>query len=460
MLLRDHSVFKALAHPLRLQVLEKLVESPASVNQLANQMQEVHAKLFYHVKELEKQGLVVQVGEQLKNGITEKFYRAAARTFFVGQSLGKYTDVEQAAEQAVEADILRKRRQDVLQVDNRQVARNLVRDALQVRAGEKVVLEGASYQQELLKAMLMECRLVGAEAFIRLMDSSMVLEMVDELTVEQLAVAPPFTTLLYGCTDLWVSFDAVPSQTAFSAVAPDKLQALVAGELKAYQLGPKRFASVILGYPTPERAAELDMGYPALHDSFWQAMSVSVDELQQAASQLSQKLSSRAQVVVQSQQDWQLSFSCATSEPVSVNDGVLDRSKVTEESLTDLSLPGGQLNVYPSPNSVEGTFLVPRLVHSLGVIKDLRLVVREGRLVDWRAGQGTDLFPKILDLYGQPDQVCGVSLGFNPRLRQLTGYKHLDPVTEGAVGLALGILQPESGSRVPLWLYGEQAEIR
>lgn len=460
MLLKDHSVFKALAHPLRLQVLERLVEHEASVNQLASQMQEVHAKLFYHVKELEKHGLVVQVGEQVKNGITEKFYRATARTFFVGQSLGRYSDVEQAAEQAVEADILRKRRQHILQVDNRKVARELVRSALQIRPGERVILEGANYQRELMQAVLLECRLAGAEAFIRLMDSGMVLEMIDELTAEQLAEAPPLTTLLYGCTDLWVSFDAVPSQTTFSSVQPDKLKALVDGELKAYKLGPKRFAAIIVGYPTPEKAAELGMEYQALHDSFWQAMSVGVNQLQQIAAGWVRMLSTRKQVDARGQQGWRISFSSEDSCPPTVNDGTLNRNAVSPGNLTDLALPGGQIMVRPKHGAVDGTLIVPRLVSSLGTVSNLKLAIREGELVDWQAEQGGELFPLILDLYGQPTRVCCISFGFNPHLKRLTGYKHLDPVTEGVIGIGLGKHQPGDNSDVLLWLYADQAEIK
>ena len=117
MLLKDAAAIKALAHPLRLHLLEQLIAAPASVQQLAEQMNEVHAKLFYHVKELEKNGLLEVVGEKIVNGIVERFYRATARTFYLGQAVGKLVPGEQTVADAVQFDLLRQHRQQELQID-------------------------------------------------------------------------------------------------------------------------------------------------------------------------------------------------------------------------------------------------------------------------------------------------------------------------------------------------------
>lgn len=73
---------QALAHPVRVQVLEALRE-PSSAATAARRVGQPRQNVNYHVKELERAGLVRRVGERRKGNFVERLYQAVATTFVV-----------------------------------------------------------------------------------------------------------------------------------------------------------------------------------------------------------------------------------------------------------------------------------------------------------------------------------------------------------------------------------------
>jgi DNA-binding transcriptional ArsR family regulator len=73
---------QALAHPLRVQILERLRE-PASAATVARELRLPRQRVNYHLKELEKAQLVRAVGERRSGNFIETLYESVARTFVV-----------------------------------------------------------------------------------------------------------------------------------------------------------------------------------------------------------------------------------------------------------------------------------------------------------------------------------------------------------------------------------------
>jgi DNA-binding transcriptional ArsR family regulator len=82
MLVRDAERLGALAHPMRVQILEALRE-PSSAATVARAIGQPRQKVNYHLKELESAGLIQRVGERRVGNFVESLYRAVARTFLV-----------------------------------------------------------------------------------------------------------------------------------------------------------------------------------------------------------------------------------------------------------------------------------------------------------------------------------------------------------------------------------------
>jgi DNA-binding transcriptional ArsR family regulator len=78
----DPDGLQALSHPLRVRILDALRE-PASAAAVARELGEPRQKVNYHLKELERAGLVVRTGDRRRGNFVESLYRSVARTLVV-----------------------------------------------------------------------------------------------------------------------------------------------------------------------------------------------------------------------------------------------------------------------------------------------------------------------------------------------------------------------------------------
>jgi predicted transcriptional regulator len=85
---------KTISDPFRLKILFLFDEdnTPMTVKQMAVKLEEVPSKVHYHVKELERIGVLEIVKTKEKSGIVEKFYLPTAETFKVERSIGTQID--------------------------------------------------------------------------------------------------------------------------------------------------------------------------------------------------------------------------------------------------------------------------------------------------------------------------------------------------------------------------------
>lgn len=96
---------KVLADPHRIAILRQLMRGPATITQVGRRFGEEPAKARYHIKELERAGLVRLVEKREKGGTLEKYYEAVARRFVVNITV--LADGPEDAFNAVTSGILR-----------------------------------------------------------------------------------------------------------------------------------------------------------------------------------------------------------------------------------------------------------------------------------------------------------------------------------------------------------------
>jgi DNA-binding transcriptional ArsR family regulator len=72
----DETLISAVAHPLRVRALSFLTERSASPKEIAAELGTEVGNISYHVRELERAGLIELVDEKKRRGAIEHFYRA------------------------------------------------------------------------------------------------------------------------------------------------------------------------------------------------------------------------------------------------------------------------------------------------------------------------------------------------------------------------------------------------
>ena len=85
----DQRLVKALAHPLRIQILEILTEQVASPNLLANELESQLSDVAYHTRALDRCGCLDLVDTVQRRGATEHFYKATPGAFVGDRSWRK-----------------------------------------------------------------------------------------------------------------------------------------------------------------------------------------------------------------------------------------------------------------------------------------------------------------------------------------------------------------------------------
>jgi DNA-binding transcriptional ArsR family regulator len=88
----DQRLVKALAHPLRVQILTILNERIASPNELAGELEEGLSQVSYHVKVLKDYKCIELVDTKQRRGAIEHYYRATSRPFLADRDWQKLPD--------------------------------------------------------------------------------------------------------------------------------------------------------------------------------------------------------------------------------------------------------------------------------------------------------------------------------------------------------------------------------
>ena len=86
---------RALAHPLRLRMLELFADGPRTTKQVAQLLGEPPTKLYHHANALERAGLLRLSKTRQNRGAIEKWYEAA-RSTISGRQLSRSRPMQQA----------------------------------------------------------------------------------------------------------------------------------------------------------------------------------------------------------------------------------------------------------------------------------------------------------------------------------------------------------------------------
>lgn len=105
---------RALAHPLRLRIMELFAEAPRTTKQVAELLGQPPTRLYHHVAALERAGLLRLKDTRRIRGTVEKTYESIARTMAPGRG-GPSKASERATRRALAMTILEQSRQEVMQ---------------------------------------------------------------------------------------------------------------------------------------------------------------------------------------------------------------------------------------------------------------------------------------------------------------------------------------------------------
>lgn len=105
---------RALAHPLRLRMMELFAESPKTTKQVAALLGQPPTRLYHHVAALERAGLLVLRETRQNRGAVEKWYGAVAQQLAAAHPRHATSRQARATRRAVAATVLEQAKLEIM----------------------------------------------------------------------------------------------------------------------------------------------------------------------------------------------------------------------------------------------------------------------------------------------------------------------------------------------------------
>jgi aminopeptidase len=430
---------KAICDPLRIEIVQFVIKQSLTSKQIADLLEQSPSKIHYHVKELEKHGIIMLDYTSEKGGILEKYYRAVANNYYIDQSLGDYFDKnETKSVQFVTQDILSWRRAYRLKVDVEVLTRKIVRECLKIRPNELVGLMGGLEQIDLMEMLAIEIQRVGAYPLICLETMNIKSKMLKELE-------PEYIQRHFQCLE-----ETLRSATTFilleQVVNPSVVKDISHERVEIYrkawvnvrnELFKRKVKWAFLGYPTQGLAEEMNTDFIQLHDMFWKSTDVNYNELEYSAQYVAEVLAIGSKVRIESKQGTYLELSISERTPL-IDDGIISDDDLKKGD-TVINFPSGEVYIAPLEESVEGVAIFNRVHFQGEAIEGVRLEFSKGKVVGFSAKKNESKLEQFFESGEQGRRVLGeLGIGLNPWIKSLTGYQVYDTKQLGCIHLALG----------------------
>lgn len=440
LIVSELDAIKTLSDPLRLKILEILIDHAATSKQVSTSLGLSCANVHYHVKELEKQGLIRLIDTVEKGGILEKYYRAVASNYYIDRTLGKNDPGRKTAVEAYNREIMRRRLSDDLQVNLEQLCDRVVNYCLNIQPGEVIQIIGGFHQQELIEMLYMAMVRIGARPVVAINSDAMWLAPVQSNPDRQptLPASPLYNWL--KDTQVVVSLDQLVNPDLYSGLSVETIDALARDErvthARIQELGIRHLC---IGFPTRVQAEAHHLTYADLYDAFWKGLNVDYAELRSFGRKLRDRIH-KAQTIRITGPFTDLSIKLAGRSPL-VDDGVISSNDLSAgHNYADL--PAGEVFVAPLEGSAEGKALFHSASCHGELLRNILMEFKGGEVVHVSGEREEDaaMVRELLFLPVEDDRrkLCEFAVGFNPAITEPLGFPALDHRTFGSIHIALG----------------------
>ena len=320
------------------------------------------------------------------------------------------------------------------------IARKVVKECLQVKEDEQVLIQTWDHTLDLSDSLSQEVYEVGAIPFVNLTTQNSFLNY--------------FTTLpekYYGKTPraMLSLLDQIDAQVVLFGPKDPKVLTMAPGErfsksfesekpvMEKLRERKIRTAYLPVGYITPERALNYGFDLSNWRSNNDQAIDVDMQKMKALGKNLSSKLHNASKVHVSHSNGTDLTFAIR-DRPVHVRDGIIDQEDVSKGNFTE-SLPSGSVLVAPIESSAEGTVLFDTSQALMGkMLKGFTMSFRNGKLASFDAKENLNAFAGMYrGATGDKDRLGWFSIGINPKAQPI-GLISIDELALGGVTIGIG----------------------
>jgi len=334
--------------------------------------------------------------------------------------------------------------QDRPGTDVEELAEKLVHQVAQIQSGDVVRITGSVRDVDLLEALAVNVRKLGAFPFITINSDRLDRRMYDDVPEQYDGQSPNLELALAGIVAAEFNVEYSERQGAVLAGVPARrINTSDSAQTSVSILKNSRGVQQInLGneiYPTEAVARRFGMPLPVLETLFWTAVNVDYDELRARAEAVKSVFESGSVVHITHPNGTDLTANIAESL-VFVSDGVISEEDMALAGASRLTwLPAGEVYFVPDLTSVSGKVVVDRQFFQGETVEGLTLTFEAGRLTSMTAESGLDA---LKEAYDQADlgkeEFAFIDVGINPAMRLPPTSDMVAWIVDGMVTVGIG----------------------
>jgi len=171
---------------------------------------------------------------------------------------------------------------------------------------------------------------------------------------------------------------------------------------------------------------------------FYQAIEETFNpRLQKICSDYYKALKNVEQIRIVADDGTDLEFS-VKGRPWLIADGVISKEDIARGDV-GLNIPDGEVFIAPIENSANGYILFDWVsIHGFGLVKNLEIKFKNGKVVWYSADEGKEIFKKFLDANtGEKDRIAEFGIGTNVKAN-FVGETIIDEKIFGTIHIAIG----------------------
>ena len=304
-----------------------------------------------------------------------------------------------------------------------EMARQLLTHSVQLKKGEKVLIEGHYVTKPLLIELVKQTYELGANPFVQLIDDEIHKYVAKGYRQEQLEIMAKWDLKKFEDMDAVIFVIGEENDAEFAEIPSDKYQlsGKVMKPVVDYYVNNCRW--VLLNYPTKSLAQKAGMSTSQFEDFLLDVCTIDYAKMQKAMEPLKLLMEQTDHVRIISP-GTDLSFSIKGIPAVMC--------------FGKRNIPDGEVYTAPVKNSVNGTITFNTPCPYLGTtFRDVSLTFKDGKIIEARADQ-VDKINKIFDIDEGARYIGEFALGLNPLIKNPMGDILFDEKINGSLHFTPG----------------------
>ncbi len=305
------------------------------------------------------------------------------------------------------------------------LANNLVNYSCRLQKGEKILIEAAPTDVELLREVIKAVHAAGGLPFVNIVDNSVRRELLMNATEEQINSWAKYDAHRMADMDAYIGIRGGANSYELSDVPSDKMHLFSSNYMHAvhHDIRVEKTKWVILRYPTPSMAQMAGWSTAKFEDFYFDVCNLDYSKMDRAMDSL-KALMERTDRVRVVGPGTDISFSIKGIPAVKCSG--------------DRNIPDGEIYTAPVKNSVNGviSYNCPSVNNGIR-FENVRLEFKDGKIINATAND-TEAINKVFDTDEGARYVGEFALGVNPFINEAMGDILFDEKISGSIHFTPG----------------------